>query len=139
MRPRIGQQHRIAVTQQQIRIANHAHPVVRHAMQQNHRVAIAAQGTDAPSAQGCSVTCGDGNLRQHRIIASGDGLSQRLLLWPQQATPRMQRPLRGYNADSYAENEPDSNKDRTPTEKNSHKFHRLQDTKSAYIQFKVQA
>ena len=112
MRPRVRQQHRIAVAQQQIGIAKHAGPVVRMPMQQDHRIAVAMHRPDAPCAQRRAVLRGDGYLRQLRMIARGYRPSQLFSPRPQRVPPRMQRPFSCQNADSDAGNKPDCNKNR---------------------------
>jgi len=77
MRPRIGQQHRIAVTEQQLRIAQHPRPVIGVPVQEYDGVAVALQGPDAPAAQCNSVAGNNSDLGQLRVVALCNGMCLR--------------------------------------------------------------
>ena len=125
MRPGIRQQNGKPVPQQQLRITQHSHPVIRHPMQQNHRIAIAVRRPQTPPAQRHPVLRGHRNVCQFCIAPRRHRLRTRLVRPPQNAPPRMRRPFPGNNANHHADHQPDRNRLQTQSKKNVPMSHEM--------------
>jgi hypothetical protein len=88
-------------------------------MKQNHRIAVAVRWSQTPSAEHNPVFRRHRNICQFSMFPCRNRSRARLIRWPKNATPRMQRPLARHNANQPAENQPDRNNLQTKPKKDA--------------------